>query len=359
MNFIISILISLVAVIVCVAVPWIGVGALDLKVLFGIIIPYAAFAIFIIGIIVRVIGWARSPVPFRIPTTGGQQWSLPWIKHSYVDNPKNTFGVVIRMIFEVLLFRSLFRNTKMQFREGPKIGYEWEKWLWLFALMFHYAFFTTVIRHLRFFTDPIPYFIKLIQSLDSFLEIGIAPISGLNLPGIMLSGLVLLGGVTLLLLRRLIIPQVRYVSLPSDYFPLFLIMGIAISGILMKYLIRVDLINVKELTISLVTFRPHVPDGIGVTFYIHLFLVCVLLAYFPFSKLMHMGGIFLSPTRNLSNNSRFVRHINPWNYPVKVHTYEEYEEEFRDKMIEAGLPVEKMPEGASQEEAESQDQEKE
>ena len=199
----------------------------------------------------------------------------------------------------------------------------------------------------------------MIQSLDSFLEIGIAPISGLNLPGIMLSGLVLLGGVTLLLLRRLIIPQVRYVSLPSDYFPLFLIMGIAISGILMKYLIRVDLINVKELTISLVTFRPHVPDGIGVTFYIHLFLVCVLLAYFPFSKLMHMGGIFLSPTRNLSNNSRFVRHINPWNYPVKVHTYEEYEEEFRDKMIEAGLPVEKMPEGASQEEAESQDQEKE
>jgi len=52
-------------------------------------------------------------------------------------------------------------------------------------------------------------------------------------------------------------------------------------------------------------------------------------------------GVFLSPTRNLSNNSRFVRHINPWNYPVKVHTYDEYEEEFRDKMIEAGLPVEK------------------
>jgi len=72
--------------------------------------------------------------------------------------------------------------------------------------------------------------------------------------------------------------------------------------------------------------------------------VSVLLAYFPFSKLMHLAGVFLSPTRNLSNNSRFVRHVNPWNYPVKVHTYEEYEEEFRDKMIEAGLPVDKMPE---------------
>jgi nitrate reductase gamma subunit len=73
----------------------------------------------------------------------------------------------------------------------------------------------------------------------------------------------------------------------------------------------------------------------------HLFLVCSLFAYFPFSKLVHLGGIFLSPTRNLANNNRMVRHVNPWSYPVKVHTYAEYEEEFREKMIEAGLPVEK------------------
>jgi hypothetical protein len=79
--------------------------------------------------------------------------------------------------------------------------------------------------------------------------------------------------------------------------------------------------------------------------------VSTLLAYFPFSKLVHMGGIFLSPTRNLSNNSRIARHINPWNYPVKTHTYDEYEEEFRDKMVEVGIPVEKMPETPAEEEA--------
>jgi hypothetical protein len=33
--------------------------------------------------------------------------------------------------------------------------------------------------------------------------------------------------------------------------------------------------------------------------------------------------------------------VNPWNYPVKVHTYEEWEDEFRDKMKAAGLPVER------------------
>ena len=36
-----------------------------------------------------------------------------------------------------------------------------------------------------------------------------------------------------------------------------------------------------------------------------------LAAYFPFSKLMHMAGVFLSPTRNLANNNRMVRHVNP------------------------------------------------
>jgi hypothetical protein len=77
----------------------------------------------------------------------------------------------------------------------------------------------------------------------------------------------------------------------------------------------------------------------------------VLLAYFPFSKLMHFGGIFLSPTRNLTTNSRAVRHINPWNYPVQIHSYEEYEEEFREKMVDVGLPVDKPLESAAQDKA--------
>jgi len=90
-----------------------------------------------------------------------------------------------------------------------------------------------------------------------------------------------------------------------------------------------------------VTLKPVVPQGINIIFYIHLFLVCSLLVYFPMSKLMHMAGVFLSPTRNLANTNRAEMHVNPWNYPVKVHTYDEYEDDFRDKMKAAGLPVEK------------------
>ncbi|MFA5111312.1 MAG: menaquinol oxidoreductase, partial [Desulfobaccales bacterium] len=76
-------------------------------------------------------------------------------------------------------------------------------------------------------------------------------------------------------------------------------------------------------------------------FYVHLFLVCVLFAYFPFSKLMHAPGVFMSPSRNLISNNRWVLHVNPWNYPVKFHTYAEYEDRFREPMIEAGIPVDK------------------
>jgi nitrate reductase gamma subunit len=110
----------------------------------------------------------------------------------------------------------------------------------------------------------------------------------------------------------------------------------------MRYFFKVHVVGVKELSMSLISLSPEIPkDGLGSIFYVHLFLISALFAYFPFSKLMHLGGVFMSPTRNLANNSRMVRHVNPWNHPVKVHTYEAYEEEFRDKMKSAGLPVEK------------------
>jgi len=344
MNFFLSIIFSFIAVVVVVLIPLIGVGALNLHALFGVVIPYAAMATFFVGIVVRVIDWGRSPVPFRIPTTAGQEWSFPWIKRNRIDNPKGLGGVIVRMLFEVLTFRSLFRNTRLEYRriDGvPKIDYEWEKWLWLAAILFHYSFFVIFLRHFRFFTEPVPGFVTLLQNLDGFMQMGAAPFDGFGLPGVYLTDMLLMVALTWLLLRRILYSQVRYISLPADYFPLFLILALGFTGMLMRYLLRVDVTKVKELAIGLFKFSPTVPDGIGVVFYIHLFILCVLIAYFPFSKLMHLAGVFLSPTRNLANNSRFVRHVNPWNYPVPTHTYEEYEDEFRDLMIEAGLPVEK------------------
>jgi nitrate reductase gamma subunit len=311
---------------------------------FAVIIPYSAAIIFLAGVVFRVARWASTPVPFRISTACGQQKSFPWIKNSRLDNPYSLPGVMGRMALEILLFRSLFRNTRTDLRPGPAFISGSAKWLWLGSLAFHWSLLIIVLRHLRFFTGSEPRWIAFIQNLDGFFQVG--------MPVVFATNAVLPAALAFLFFRRIVDSKLRYISLLADYIPLLLIGAIAVTGILLRHIYKVDLRHVKGLVMDLILLRPSAPVGIGILFYVHLLFACLLLAYFPFSKLMHIGGILLSPTRNLANNSRMRRHINPWNYDVKVHTYEEYEDEFRPLMIEAGLPVEKTEqkqvEGADQ-----------
>ncbi|MCF8030233.1 MAG: sulfate reduction electron transfer complex DsrMKJOP subunit DsrM [Desulfohalobiaceae bacterium] len=325
---------ALIMVLALVIIPLLGAGAAGWHVLFGVIVPYLAFIAFVLGFIYRVVLWGRSAVPFKIPTTAGQQQSFPWIRRSRIDNPSTRAGVVVRMILEVLLFRSLFRNARVRlFREGPQLSYGSSKFLWLGALAFHVSFFVILARHMRFFTEPVPVLFNWMETLDGIMQVGV--------PTLFATEIVILLALAYLLLRRLIDSKLRYISLPTDYFALFLLFAIVISGVLMRYFLRVDIVDIKTLSMGLIQLQPEVPDSVGVMFYTHLFLVCSLLVYFPWSKLMHLAGVFFSPTRNLPNDNRMRRHVNPWNYPVKVHTYEEWENEYRDKLKEAGIPVEK------------------
>lgn len=328
-----TILISLVTVLVLVLLVMAGVGLAGWRFLFGIVLPYAAIATFICGFVYRIVKWGRAPVPFRIPTTCGQQKSLSWIKSSRLENPDRLWGVLGRMALEILFFRSLFRNTRAEMREGPRLTYSADKWLWGAGLAFHWSFLIIFLRHFKYFAEPVPAWVTMLGDLDGFFQIG--------LPILLATDLVIVGALTFLFLRRIVDPKLRYISLAADYFALFLLLGIACTGIYMRYFDKTDITRVKELGVGLLSFQPTVPDGIGLIFFVHLFLVCVLLTYFPFSKLMHLGGVFMSPTRNLANNNRARRHVNPWDHPVKVHTYEAYEDEFRDVMKAAGMPLDK------------------
>jgi nitrate reductase gamma subunit len=108
-------MVSLIAVIVLFMVPYVGTQqGTGLQLVFGVIVPYLAVILFVVGFTRRVMGWARSAVPFRITTTGGQQSSLPWIQQAKIDNPSSTVGVIVRMFLEIVMFRSLFRNTRMK-----------------------------------------------------------------------------------------------------------------------------------------------------------------------------------------------------------------------------------------------------
>lgn len=329
MNFIYS----LSALLILALLAWAGTLWDGLRYFFAVIIPCSSLALGTAGVVYRVVRWARSPVPFRISLTAGQQRSLPWIKPASLENPHNTAGVWGRMLLEVLFFRSLFRNTKFEMGKGPWLAYGSSKFLWLGAMLFHWSMLVIVIRHLRFFAEPVPVPALFLQGIDGLFDAGVPPIY--------ITDLLVTASLLYLLVRRLAVPVVRYISLAADYFPLLLILAVTSTGILMRYFFRVDLFAVKQLTAGLARFAPVVPEGAGTLFYLHIFLVSILVAYAPFSKIVHFAGVFLSPTRNRAGASRMTRHINTWDYPVKGHTYEEWEAEFRDKLKSAGFGTEK------------------
>lgn len=334
---------SLLFVFLLVLIPLFGVDAAHMRTFFGVCVPVTAFIIFLLGFIYKVINWGRSPVPFRIPTTGGQFKSFDDEigKQNKYDCPQTGAQTFVRMVLEVFAFRSLFRNTAASLAEtkdGPVVAYASAKWLWGFAIIFHYSFFIVALRHLRLFLEPVPFFVNGLEFIDGLLQIG-APTMYLADVGLVL-GVLLLAG------RRLIDSKVNYFSYVSDYFPLFLILAVALSGIYMRYMAKVDVIAIKELTMGLVTFNYVVPEAISVSFFVHVFLVSVLMVYFPFSKLMHLPGVFLSPTRNMPNDTRAKHHVNPWNDPnIGPHKYEDYEKEFGVPMAEAGLPLDNPANG--------------
>jgi len=328
-------LISLVAVAGVALLAAVGASAGDgLRFVLGVITPGIAFAVFLGGIIFRVVHWAKSPVPFRIPTTTGQAKSLPWIRNNELEAPSGLAGVIGRMALEVLAFRSLFRNTRVEIlSEKQKLNYIADKALWAAAMAFHWAMFIIVLRHFRFFIEPVPAWVGVLQNIDGFFQIGLPVYYGTTF--------LMVVGLAYLLARRFFDAKIRYISLPTDYFALYLLLGIALTGIVMRHVEKIDVVQVKAAVVGWASFQPVAPVGVGLWYFAHVTLVSVLLIYFPFSKLLHAPGVFLSPTRNLANSNRVRRHINPWNPDIQGHSYAEWEDEFRDKLKASGYALEK------------------
>ena len=233
-----------------------------MSVLFAILF-YAATTILVVGLFVRIRKYIKTPAPLKIPTTPA---------------PTTNAGVAFRMFKEVTIFESLFKSSK---------------WTWLFGWLFHFGLFLVLLRHLRYFIEPVWWWVQLIQPLGKYASF------------MMLLGL---GG---LLARRIFVDRVRYISAPSDYLMLLLIIAIGATGALMTFVTNADIVTLKSYLMGLMVFqiRPLPTDPILL---IHLLLVVILMAIFPISKLLHAPGVFFSPTRNQVDNPRERRHIAPW-----------------------------------------------
>ncbi|MEK7274854.1 MAG: respiratory nitrate reductase subunit gamma, partial [Candidatus Desantisbacteria bacterium] len=212
---------------------------------------YFAIVIFVFGILCKVWKYAIIPNPLKIPLTPA---------------PTNAVGVILRVFLDAAFFKSLFNSNKF---------------IWLGGCAFHLALLVVVASHIRFFISPVPELIMLLQTF--FQSIGI------------FIGLLFIAPIGYLFIRRVWVDRIRFVSIFADYFVLVLLFLIGLSGITMKYLIRPDLVAVKTFILGLISFHPESMPTNPV-FIIHFTLILIFLIYFPFSKLMHAGGIFFSPT---------------------------------------------------------------
>lgn len=215
--------------------------------------------------------YRNTPAPLKIPTTPA---------------PKTTGGVVLRMAKEVVFFAALFRASK---------------WTWIFGWMFHFSLLLAFVRHLRYVITP-----------DGPLGF-MWPLISLELvqSGGRYAGIAMLIGLLGLLGRRIFVARVRYISAPSDYLMLILLMVIAISGLVMSFVTHVDIMQVKSFVLGMFTLDfQELP--VSAPLLAHLSLVVVLGFVLPISKLLHIPGVFYSPTRNQVDNPREKRHIAPW-----------------------------------------------
>jgi nitrate reductase gamma subunit len=196
--------------------------------------------------------------------------------------PLTRKGVALRLFTEVVFFKSLFRANK---------------WIWIFGWMFHFALLLVLLRHLRYFVDlssPIWSWVILIQPFGKY------------------AAFAMLLGLIGLLIRRFTVERIRYISVPSDYLMLVLLLFIGITGSMMTFVAHTDIVQLKNFIggITTFSFSAHMPSDFILM--LHLFSVFMLMIIFPFSKLSHAPGIFFSPSRNQVDNSREKRHLAPW-----------------------------------------------
>lgn len=231
--------------------------------LFYTVLFYATTGVLVIGLARKIRSYAKTPAPLKIPTTSA---------------PTTVAGVRWRLAREVVFFESLFKSSK---------------WTWIFGWAFHVTLLLVVLRHLRYFQDPVWMPVVLIQPVGMY------------------AGFIMVAALGGLWARRWLVDRVRYISTPSDHLMLALLMLIGLTGLVMRFVAHTDILAVKAFVLGLMWFdwQPLPSDPVLL---VHLALVALLMVVFPISKLLHAPGLFFSPTRNQADNPREVRHIAAW-----------------------------------------------
>ncbi|OGB20752.1 MAG: nitrate reductase, partial [Burkholderiales bacterium RIFCSPHIGHO2_02_FULL_66_10] len=164
---------------------------------------YLATAIFVVGLALKIRQYAVTPAPLKIALTPA---------------PLTATGVGFRLTREVVFFESLFRSSK---------------WTWAFGWMFHAALLLVVLRHVRYFQEPVWLPIAMVQPFGTY------------------AGFAMVAGLAGLWARRFLVDRVRYISTPSDHLMLALLIAIGLTGLAMRFVAHTDIVAVKVFMLGL------------------------------------------------------------------------------------------------------------
>jgi nitrate reductase gamma subunit len=133
--------------------------------------------------------------------------------------------------------------------------------LWLGEWVFHVSFLLVVLGHLRFLMEPVPGFILWMQ--------GAGKVSGYLLPA----------SIAYIFFMKLHSERGRYLT-GYNFFLLAMVLLVSISGLLMRFLYRADLVGIKGFVLGILTFSPNPLPGSGL-FVLHFLAALVLLVSLP------------------------------------------------------------------------------
>ncbi|WP_347489428.1 respiratory nitrate reductase subunit gamma [Desulfoscipio sp. XC116] len=232
-----------------------------MKLLIGQILPYITVTLFTLGVLYRLGRWAGARIVHNVTLS-------PWLQ---------TNGqVAVRIGSEAFLFRNLFR---------------FDKALWAGALLMHFALLNILGGHIVGFGT-------LGEQFAMIPGLGITPELSVEMSDLLGSvfGIVLFVALLYLLYRRYALDKVKLVTKPSDNLWLIYLLVLVGIGNIMRFIptyhIHYEL--VYEYMAALIMFQPvvHMELLESGFFLTHYLLVQILLIVFPFSKLMHIFGMF-------------------------------------------------------------------
>lgn len=196
-----------------------------------VIIAYMVYAAFWVRLSMHTFVWLKSA-----------RQLLPY----HAAAGKRPLFAFVSSALDVIFFRRLFTSNKV---------------LWLGSWAFHAAFVLVVLRHLRYFLNPVPDCIQCVQPFG------------------VVAGYILAFSLLYVVIARSV-ARVKYVSY-QNYVILGLLFFISSTGLLMRNFFRPDLIDVKSFIMGIVALRPA-PLPAGFFFSLHFFLVLLLVPFLPF-----------------------------------------------------------------------------